>query len=503
MSGTTIVYDENQDIPMDILEEDDSEPVDSAQVIFHVTSESFGYYEYQFQQNDTGDFISIIPDDLGIEEDRCDQASANDTNYYLRISKSRYDLLENGEYIRNDSDGKFVKICDKDGELVIALDNQIDTSESENLLETENAMMVDISDKIKYKKTFSVYKNRSTWNRTVDKYVKVPMEFGDYIEDSVTYGSLVNRTGQTASILRTMYNYDSDNEKVDYGDGTKFKKYSFKSKESSEDGNYIKETYTNINDWGDKWSPDSGSADQATSAKFNHKPYFTYKVYIYRSDEKLSDEEKNNMSEDEISEYEENLLTAVEKLNLDLENSSRENCIKGSNGEDPIIWEVGRHTRTNNFSYYRKGGPVPPTGYQGQPNYYEVNYVPERFRIVLPEENYSDNFVTNNPKSKIRDVTDTTNNKTRDAISFDKYSNSNDVEGCLAILGRLENNQYISMANANTSWASWTELLVGLIPELDEIFGRPGHLDITQDSADSRTRVFMKIDPLPDIETSL
>lgn len=473
MCEITIVYDEVQEIPQDILEEEETEPVDYAKIIFHVTSESFGYFDYHFRANNTGDFIRINAVELGIEPNLCDSSNtenSTDTNLYVRISKSRYVQQNPREHVRDDTNGTFVKILGVDNGLIVLDDEPV---------------MINIHNVQRYSKNYTVYKNGSTWNRNVNRLIKVPLEFGSHLENNITYTALSNRGANTSRLLRTLYNYNNNNELVDYGDGTRFKNFGFRQKNADEDGNYIQETINGINNHGDKWSPDSGTASAASI--FNRKAYFTYKVYIYRSDD--TDRE--------------NALTAHEKLDNDLTNTNRNNAVKGTNNE-PIIWEVGRHTRTNNFSYYRKGGSMPPTGEQGQPEYYEINWKPDRFRVVLPEEEHSNNFRTNNPGYTLRYVEiQTNNNKIRDGISLDKYSSSDDVEGCLAMLGRLENGIYISMADANMGWIAWGNLLIDLIPELDEVFGRTGHQDINVDTAETRTRVFMKVDPLPDIEPEL
>ncbi|MCL1932546.1 MAG: hypothetical protein FWF53_01850 [Candidatus Azobacteroides sp.] len=484
--------------------EENLEEQNQLKVFIHVTAEEYSYNRFWFKADGAGDYIRL-PEGIAVSSpgEMATDDNHKDGKQYFRISKTRYellkperqnifgqqipdgrvknvleDLLPSVSYKRSDS-GTFVKIASGEQVMYTGFGRG----------QTPSPVMVDITGVARYKKVYERYvfdepennKNNKCYNNnmSVTSHVKVPLEFGTHKITNSRYNTKVGNPnpsskGQTKEILDTLWNYDKNYNKVGYGAGVWFKNFDFspigkdKNGKYTEDGDYIEETY-NAPDEKDKWSPDSGSTDQPYNV---HKlPCSTYKAYFYRGDDPTDKSIANPMN-------------AQEKLEKDIADKKHDLAVKA--GGRPIVFEIARYTRTNNFSYYKKGGPIPPNDYPGQPAFYEIRYSNPRFRVVLKEEDYEDNFTKDKMVIQV--------NPERTVISLDKFTKSNELEGCLGILGVLKNNVYTKLADAKGAWKTFNENLIKIIPELGEVYGYK-----KSDKIDARTRVFLKADSLPDI----
>lgn len=189
--------------------------------------------------------------------------------------------------------------------------------------------------------------------------------------------------------------------------------------------------------------------------------YPTYKMYIYKG---------------------ENAGDAKKKLDQDIGS--------GSHGNAALMMELARHTRDNNTSYYKTGGPVPPTGLNGQPEYYAMNYViseTARYRVVLDKTDTNMKTILASPY--------------RGGISVDPFV-SGDLEGCLGIRnGTGGYFQQIAGINKVTYFNNLNDKLVDLMPELKNIY-RPtkgkGKMAVAFDEK-KEALFYVKVDPLPEI----
>lgn len=189
--------------------------------------------------------------------------------------------------------------------------------------------------------------------------------------------------------------------------------------------------------------------------------YPTYKMFVYKS---------------------ENAGDAKKKLDQDIGS--------GSHGNATLLMELARHTRDNNTSYYKTGGPIPPTGLNGQPEYYAMNYVisgTARYRVVLDKTDTNMKTILNTPY--------------RGGISIDPFV-SGDLEGCLGIRnGTGGYFQQIAGINNTVYFNSLNDKLVDLQPELKNIYRTTtgkGKMAVAFD-ATKEALFHVKVDPLPEI----
>ncbi|WP_212004468.1 DUF4280 domain-containing protein [Chitinophaga sp. HK235] len=195
--------------------------------------------------------------------------------------------------------------------------------------------------------------------------------------------------------------------------------------------------------------------------------YPTYKLYVYKG---------------------ENAGDAKKKVEQDIAGNSH--------GNAALMLETARHTRDNNTDYMKQGGPVPPTGINGQPEYYSLIYTvtsTPRFRVVLDKEDTSGLVIV---KAKTRqDVS-------RAGVSIDPFVSA-DLEGCLGI--RDGKGGYFQALTGGKS-AYFTQLnnkLIEKIPELAYIYRvQKGTGKIAEKKFDEKEEAlfFVKVDPLPEIK---
>ncbi|MBC9928942.1 DUF4280 domain-containing protein [Chitinophaga qingshengii] len=189
--------------------------------------------------------------------------------------------------------------------------------------------------------------------------------------------------------------------------------------------------------------------------------YPTYKMFIYKG---------------------ENAGDAKKKLEQDIGS--------GSHGNAALLMELARHTRDNNTTYYKTGGPVPPTSLNGQPEYYAMNYViteTARYRVVLDKTDTNMKTILASPY--------------RGGVSVDPFV-SGDLEGCLGIRnGTGGYFQPIANINKATYFNSLNDKLVDLMPELKNIYRtQKGKGKMAVDFDEKKEALFyVKVDPLPEI----
>ncbi|NML40199.1 DUF4280 domain-containing protein [Chitinophaga sp. G-6-1-13] len=189
--------------------------------------------------------------------------------------------------------------------------------------------------------------------------------------------------------------------------------------------------------------------------------YPTYKMFVYKG---------------------ENAGDAKKKLDQDIGS--------GSHGNAALLMELARHTRDNNTTYYKTGGPVPPTGLNGQPEYYAMNYViseTARYRVVLDKTDTNLKTVLASPY--------------RGGISVDPFV-SGDLEGCLGIRnGTGGYFQQIAGINKVKYFNSLNDKLTDLMPELKNIYRTTkgkGKMAVAFDEK-KEALFYVKVDPLPEI----
>lgn len=189
--------------------------------------------------------------------------------------------------------------------------------------------------------------------------------------------------------------------------------------------------------------------------------YPTYKMFVYKG---------------------ENAGDAKKKLDQDIGS--------GAHGNAALMMELARHTRDNNTSYYKTGGPVPPTGLNGQPEYYAMNYViseTARYRVVIDKTDTNLKTILASPY--------------RGGISVDPFV-SGDLEGCLGIRnGTGGYFQQIAGMNKATYFNNLNDKLIGLMPELKNIYRtQKGKGKMAVDFDEKKEALFyVKVDPLPEI----
>ncbi|HEY9261834.1 DUF4280 domain-containing protein [Chitinophaga sp.] len=189
--------------------------------------------------------------------------------------------------------------------------------------------------------------------------------------------------------------------------------------------------------------------------------YPTYKMFVYKG---------------------ENAGDAKKKLDQDIGS--------GSHGNAALLMEVARHTRDNNTSYYKTGGPIPPTGLNGQPEYYAMNYVisgTARYRVILDKTDTNMKTILTTPY--------------RGGISIDPFV-SGDLEGCIGIRnGTGGYFQQIAGINNTVYFNNLNDKLVDLLPELKNIYRTTtgkGKMAVAFD-ATKEALFYVKVDPLPEI----
>ncbi|MBC9795228.1 hypothetical protein [Sinomicrobium weinanense] len=243
-----------------------------------------------------------------------------------------------------------------------------------------------------------------------------------------------------------------------------------------------------------------------------------YKAYIYKGD---------------------GIGKAKEKLEEDIDNDNKDQA------ESEHLY-FARHSGgvlLANRTYFKTFSCLSPTGRHGQPDYYQLMFregsnsgrVSYRYRIVIPEANYSSNLLrTTGSGDNVQDISEANEHKhgdmifltqrdievgentittdQRDASSFDPWK-SKDMRGCHGVKtesGGYVNNahQYQVYKNKYHAVNTWVEEKV---PELKGIYGRRGFSDNT-DSSDAKIKMeeptdieveykaWIKVDPLPDVD---
>lgn len=212
--------------------------------------------------------------------------------------------------------------------------------------------------------------------------------------------------------------------------------------------------------------------------------YPTFKAYIYRG---------NVVGE------------AVKKLKQDIENKTFENA-------EATVLELARHAMSNNKNY-GSNGPLPPNSLT---NLYELKYqygvskerVSYRYRIVENRNKNKGNFPSSdNEKSGTMAI------GSRGSISLDPWK-SKALLGCVGIKGtgggyhpscadRIKDAN--SIEKYRFIYHSLNNYLETVIPEMTGIFGRRlytsgGEVAVAASTYDHQTKVFVLVDPLPEID---
>nr|WP_295870681.1 PAAR-like protein [uncultured Chitinophaga sp.] len=194
--------------------------------------------------------------------------------------------------------------------------------------------------------------------------------------------------------------------------------------------------------------------------------YPTYKLYVYKG---------------------ENAGDAKQKVEQDIN--------ANNHGKAALMLEIARHTRDNNTDYMKNGGPVPPTGFNGQPEFYALNYTVSstpRFRVVLDKTDTS--ALTIVEAKKRGDVS-------RAGISIDPFVSA-DLEGCLGI--RDGKGGYFQALTGGKSayFTALNDKLIDKIPELLNIYRvqtGTGKMAKKKFDAKEEALFFVKVDPLPEL----
>jgi len=212
----------------------------------------------------------------------------------------------------------------------------------------------------------------------------------------------------------------------------------------------------------------------------------TYKAYIYRGNVKGE---------------------AVKKLKQDLEYKTHENA-------EATVFEVARHTGTNNKNY-KSEGPTPPNTID---KLYRLSYkkaenskgkVSYRYRIV--DDNKSNFPVIKKYEDEYKSGTMTLGD--RGSISIDPWK-SGGLIGCIGIRGdKGENHDSVKdviskqdKTNYKFIYHALNNYIEGVIPELTGVYGRRGFssssgtVTVSESTYDHEVKVFVLIDPLPEID---
>lgn len=212
----------------------------------------------------------------------------------------------------------------------------------------------------------------------------------------------------------------------------------------------------------------------------------TYKAYIYRGNTKGE---------------------AIKKLKQDLKYKTHENA-------ETTIFEVARHTGTNNKNY-KLEGPTPPNTID---KLYQLSYktatnskgkLSYRYRIV--DSNDSNFPKQKDYKNEYKSGTMTLGG--RGSISIDPWK-STGLIGCIGVRGaKGENHESVKdviskqdKTNYKYIYHALNNYIESIIPELTGVYGRRGFsttegtVTVAESTYDHEVKVFVLIDPLPEID---